>query len=56
MVYIIKRNGTAVPFDKDKIIIAINKALIDVDGTLYETETAWDIADEIYDRALNSDA
>lgn len=55
MVYIIKRNGTAVPFDKDKIIIAINKALIDVDGTLYETETAWDIADEIYDRALNSD-
>ena len=55
MVYIIKRNGTAVPFDKDKIIIAINKALIDVDGTLYETETAWDIADEIYDRALNTD-
>ena len=55
MVYIIKRNGTAVPFDKDKIIIAINKALIDVDGTLYETETAWDIADEIYDKALNSD-
>ena len=55
MVYIIKRNGTAVPFDKDKIIIAINKALIDVDGTLYETETAWDIADEIYDKALNTD-
>ena len=51
MVYIIKRNGTSVPFDKDKIIIAINKAMIDVDGTLYETDTAYDIADEIYEKA-----
>lgn len=47
MAQILKRDGTSVPFDKDKIIIAINKAFIDVDGTLYETDTATDIADEI---------
>ena len=29
---IIKRNGEVVPFDKDKIIAAINKAFIEVDG------------------------
>ena len=51
MVEIIKRDGTKVPFNKDKIIIAINKAFIDVDGTLYETDTAKDIADEIYNIA-----
>lgn len=55
MVYVIKRNGTVVPFDKDRIIVAINKAFLDVDGTLYETDTAYDIADDIYDRALSSD-
>ena len=55
MVYVIKRNGTVVPFDKDRIIVAINKAFLDVDGTLYETDTAYDIADEIYNRALSSD-
>lgn len=48
MVQILKRDGTLVPFDKDKIIVAINKAFIDVDGTLYETDTANDIAEEIY--------
>ena len=41
---VIKRNGTKVPFDKNKIINAINKALIEVDGCLYETETAEEIA------------
>lgn len=55
MVYVIKRNGTVVPFDKDRIIVAINKAFLDVDGTLYETDTAYDIADDIYNRALSSD-
>ena len=55
MVYVIKRNGTVVPFDKDRIIVAINKAFLDVDGTLYETDTAYDIADDIYDKALSSD-
>ena len=48
MIQILKRDGTLVPFSKDKIIVAINKAFIDVDGTLYETDTATDIADEIY--------
>lgn len=44
---IIKRNGNVVPFNKEKIINAINSALIDVDKILYETDTAKDIADEI---------
>ena len=35
------------PFDKQKIVDAINKAFIEVDGTLYENDTANDIADEI---------
>lgn len=43
--FVIKRDGTKVPFDKQKIIHAINKALIEVDGQLYETETAEEIAD-----------
>ena len=42
---IIKRDGTKVPFDREKIINAINKALIEVDGQLYETETAEEIAE-----------
>ena len=45
MIQILKRDGTLVPFSKDKIIVAINKAFIDVDGTLYDTDTATDIAD-----------
>lgn len=54
MVKIIKRNGEVVPFNKDKIIVAINKAFIDVDGTLYETDTAEDIAFDIYTAALEN--
>ncbi|MBO7505270.1 anaerobic ribonucleoside-triphosphate reductase, partial [bacterium] len=42
-----KRNGQLVPFDKNKIENAINNAFIEVDGMLYETDTAKDIADEI---------
>ena len=45
--YVIKRNGMTVPFEKEKIITAINKAFLEVDGQLYETDTANDIADEI---------
>lgn len=45
--YVIKRDGTKVPFDKTKIEQAINKALIEVDGELYESDTAADIANEI---------
>lgn len=44
---VIKRNGQIVPFDKKRIINAINKAFIEVDTMLYETDTASDIADEI---------
>jgi ribonucleoside-triphosphate reductase len=45
--FVIKRDGTFVPFDKEKIIIAINKAFLEVDQQLYETDTAKDIAEEI---------
>ena len=48
MVEIVKRDGTRNPFNKNKIIVAINKAFLEVDGTLYETDTAKDIADDIY--------
>ena len=47
MVQILKRDGSLVPFNKNKIIVAINKAFLEVDGTLYETDTATDIANEI---------
>ena len=42
--FIVKRDGTQVPFDKQKIVNAINSAFLDVDGILYETDTAEDIA------------
>lgn len=48
MIQISKRDGSIVPFDKEKIVNAINKAFIEVDGTLYETDTAIDIANDIY--------
>ena len=47
MLQIKKRNGIVVPFDRERIINAINKAFIEVDGELYEDDTANDIADEI---------
>ena len=49
MLQIQKRDGTLVLFDKKKIIEAVNKAFIDVDGKLYETDTAEDIAKVIED-------
>ena len=45
--YIQKRDGTRVPFDRKKIEDAVNKALIEVDGELYETDTAESIAIDI---------
>ena len=45
--YVMKRDGAKVPFDKTKIYDAINKAFLEVDGQLYETDTAADIAEEI---------
>lgn len=47
MLQIRKRNGIVVPFDKQRIINAINKTFIEVDGVLYEDETSQDIANEI---------
>ena len=49
MILVSKRDGTLVPFDKEKIINAINAAFIEIDGTLYEDDTAKDIADDIED-------
>ena len=48
--YVIKRDGTKVLFDPNKIIRAINKAMISVDGALYEDDTAADIANLIMSR------
>ena len=45
--YVIKRNGNKVEYDKYKVIKAINSAFLEVDGVLYETDTAEDIAEEI---------
>lgn len=47
MIQVIKRDGTRVPFDKQKIINAINAAFIDVDGELKDKYTAIDIADNV---------
>lgn len=49
MIRIAKRDEHLVPFDKKKIVNAINKAFIEVDGVLYETDTATDIANDIED-------
>ena len=51
MIFIQKRGGSEVPFDKQKIIDAINRAFLEVDEKLYEDDTAKDIADEIYHKA-----
>ena len=53
MLLIQKRNGELVDFDKLKIINAITKAFLEVDGQLYETDTAKDIADDIEKRIEN---
>ena len=47
MIKIMKRDGRVVNFDKNKIINAINNAFLEVDGQLYETDTAEDIATDI---------
>ncbi len=50
---VIKRDGAIVPFDIEKIIVAINKAFVEVDGALYEEDTANDIAYEIGCKVTN---
>lgn len=44
---VLKRDGSKVLFDAKKIIAAINKAFLEVDGEIYENDTATDIALEI---------
>ena len=44
---IIKRDGALQLFDRKRIVNAIIQAFLDVDGELYEADTANDIADEI---------
>ena len=53
MLYVIKRDGTRVPFNRKKIEDAINKAFLEVDKVLYETDTAYDISKEIEDSLIN---
>ena len=52
---VIKRDGSKVSFDATKIVNAINKAFIEVDGKVYENDTATDIALEIGKKYLNKD-
>lgn len=54
MIFIIKRDGSEIEFNKNKIITAINKAFLEVDGKLYETDTAIDIAEDIYNCLVNN--
>ena len=49
---VIKRDGSVVAFDANKIVEAINKAFVEVDGRLYEDDTATDIALEIGQKVL----
>lgn len=44
---ITKRNGSIVPFERRKIIEAVNKALLEVDGVLYEEDTSESCADHV---------
>ncbi len=56
MLLVEKRDGTLVPFDREKIINAINAAFIEVDGQLYEDETSQDIAEELEYNFSKNDA
>ena len=47
---IIKRDGSIVEFNRNKIVQAINKAFIEVDGQVYEDDTSNSIADDIQRR------
>ena len=54
MKQIVKRDGSKVPFDKDRVKIALTKAFIETDGQLYETDTIDTIAQEVSDYINNS--
>ena len=50
--HVIKRDGTRVLFDPNKIVNAINKAMISAYGAIYESDTAEEIADLIGQRGV----
>ena len=52
---VIKRDNSKVDFDAKKIVNAINKAFVEVDGQLYENDTATDIAIEISKKYTDTD-
>ena len=51
--HVIKRDGTRVLFDPNKIVNAINKAMISAYGSVYESDTAEEIADLIGSRGVD---
>ena len=53
MLYVIKRDGTRVPFNREKIEEAINKAFLEVDKVLFERDTAFDISVEIEEELID---
>lgn len=46
-VIVVKRDGTQVPYDRNKIICAINKALLEVDGNIYSKYISENVATSI---------
>ena len=46
-IIIVKRDGTQVPYDRNKIICAINKALLEVDGNIYSKYISENVATSI---------
>lgn len=51
--HVIKRDGTRVLFNPDKIVRAINKAMVSAYGSVYESDTAEEIADLIGSRGTD---
>ena len=51
--HVIKRDGTRVLFNPDKIVSAINRAMISTYGSVYESDTAEEIADLIGSRGVD---
>ena len=44
---VVKRDGTQVPYDRNKIICAINKALLEVDGNIYSSYISENVSTSI---------
>ena len=46
-IVVIKRDGSEVPYDREKIVIAINKALMEVDGNLFSSYLSENVAQSV---------